>query len=136
MSAQQTGLLESPRRFLRFLRETQLNHHRLFAERMVSAGFEVRRVVRRSTHGIWGLYLRRGTVLPGQEIVTVKRTISAILRSLGVECPPREVEALTKADRVETFFIYAPGVPGTLHFYRGQQQWVPEPIEPDVEALE
>ncbi len=82
------------------------------------------------------MYLRRGSVLPGQEIVTVKRTISNILRSLGVECPLSEVEALNKGDRVEAFFIYAPGVPGTLHFNRGQQQWVPEPIEPDVELLE
>ncbi len=134
MSALQTCRTDSPRHFLKYLKENACSYHQLFAWRTAESGFEVRRVVRRNNHAnVWGLYLRRGTVAPGQEVVTVKRTVSAILRSLGVDCPPREVEALTKGDRVEAFFMYPQGVPGTLHFYQGQQQWVPEP---EVKPLE
>ena len=137
MSAEQSGLLDSPKRFLRFLQETARHHHQLIAERIAAAGFEVRAVVRRSNHAhVWALRLRRGSVTPGQEIQTVKRAVSAALASLGFECPPKEVEALVKGERVDAYFIYAPGTPGTLSFYQGKERWTPEPIAPCPEPVE
>ncbi len=124
MTAQQAEVLESPRKFLRFVRDTQRNHYRIFAQRMVSAGFEVRRVVRRNNHAnVWALYLRRGTVPPGKELETVKRAVCDILGKLGVKYPRKEVDALIKADRIEAFFNFAPGMPGTLSYCGGQEQW-------------
>jgi hypothetical protein len=128
---------ESPKRFFQILQERARYHHQLLAKHMAEAGFVVRRVVRQPNHAnVWGLYLQRGTVLPGQEADTVKRTVSALLGRLGVECARKEVEALTKDDRVEAFFIYAPGTPGSLSFYQGREEWLPEVMEPAQELLE
>jgi hypothetical protein len=80
--------------------------------------------------------LQRGTVLPGEEADTVKRTVSALLGRLGVKCARKEVEALTKGDRVEAFFIYTPGTPGSVSFHQGREDWLPEPIEPCPELSE
>jgi hypothetical protein len=122
---------ECPKMFFRILRERAGYHHQLLAKHMAEVGFVVRRVVRQPNHAnVWGLYLRRGTVLPGEEADTVKRTVSALLGRLGVKCPRKEVDALTKGDRVEAFFIYAPGSPGSLSFYQGREEWLPEVIEP------
>ena len=42
---------------------------------------------------------------PGHELETVKSAVSSALGSLGFKCPPKEVEALVKGDRVEAYFI-------------------------------
>jgi hypothetical protein len=136
---QQPRQPESPKRFLlQVLRERASYHHQHFARRMTEAGFVVRRVVRQSVHPVWGLYLRLrpGTVVRGTEVDAVKRTVSAVLRQLGVRCPAREVEALAKGDRLEAFFLYAPGTPGTLSFYHDRQSWLPEPVEHPEESAE
>jgi hypothetical protein len=127
---------ESPKRFFQVLRERAWYHHQLLAKGVTEAGFLVRRIVRHSVHPVWGLYLRRGTVLPGQEADTVKRTVSAVLGGLGVNCPRKEVEALTKGDRVEAFFIYPVGTPGSLTFYHGREEWLPEVMEPAQPAFQ
>lgn len=128
---------ESPKRFFQILRERASYHHQLLAKHMAEVGFVVRRVVRQPYHAnVWGLYLRRGTMLPGQEADTVKRAVSALLGRLGVKCTRKEVEALTRGDRVEAFFIYPPGTPGSLSFYQGREEWLPEPIEPCSELAE
>ena len=123
--------------FFRILRERAWYHHQLLAKHMAEVGFVVRRVVRQANHAsVWGLYLQRGTVLPGEEADTVKRTVSALLGRLGVKCPRKEVEALTKGDSVEAFFIYPPGTPGSLTLYRGREEWLPEVMEPAQGLLE
>jgi hypothetical protein len=128
---------ECPKMFFRILRERAWYHHQLLAKHMAEVGFVVRRVVRQPNHAnVWSLYLRRGTVLPGEEADTVKRAVSALLGRLGVKCPRKEVEALTKGDRVEAFFIYTPGTPGSLSFYQGREEWLPEVMEPAQELLE
>jgi len=103
---------------------------------MAEAGFEVRRVVRQPVHPVWGLYLRRGALEPGQEADTVRRAVSSTLGDLCVKCPPREVEALTKGDRIEAFFLFPPGTPGSLSFFQGREEWMPEPAEPCPELAD
>ncbi len=121
----------------RILRERAWYHHQLLAKHMAEVGFVVRRVVRQPNHAsVWGLYLQRGTVMPGQEADTVKRTVSDLLGRLGVKCPRKEVDALSKGDRVEAFFIYPPGSPGSLSFYQGREEWLPEVMEPAQELME
>ena len=128
---------ECHKMFFRILRERAWYYHQLLAKHMAEVGFVVRRVVRQPNHAnVWGVYLRRGTVLPGEEADTVKGAVSALLGRLGVKCPRKEVEALTKGDRVEAFFIYTPGTPGSLSFYQGREEWLPEPIEPCPELSE
>lgn len=53
-----------------------------------------------------------------------KRTVSAELGRVGVKCPPNEVEALASGGRVEAFFIYEQGTPGTLCLTHGKEQWL------------
>jgi hypothetical protein len=121
---------ESPRRLLQLLKERAQYQHQFFAWRLMDAGFVVRRVVRQRNHAnVWGVFLRRGSVLPGHELETVKRTVSAVLGGLGMKCPRKEVAALTKGDRVEAFFSFVLGTPGTLNFYQGREQWMPETEE-------
>ena len=55
---------------------------------------------------------------------------------LGVKCPQKEIEALTKGDRVEAFFICPPGTPGSLCFCHGREQWLPEPSQESAEWAE
>ena len=123
---------ESPKRFfLEVLRARALDHHRAFTTSLATAGFEVRRVVRQAHHAhVWGLYLKRGAVMPGIEAELVRSAVCAVAKESGVKLAAREIDVLTKSDRVEAFFIYEPGVPGSLSLYRGQEEWVPEVMEP------
>jgi hypothetical protein len=103
---------------------------------MTEVGFEVRRVVREQVHPVWALHMRRGTVERGLEADTAKRAVSALLGELGVKCPRREVDALTKGDRVEAFFVFQPGTPGSVCFYQGREEWLPELDEPSLEMAD
>ena len=128
---------ESPKRFFKILRARALDHHRAFSRSLTRAGFGVLRVMRRANHAhVWGLYLKRGTVTPGLEAQSVRSAVCAVVKESGVKLPPREVDVLAKGDRIEAYFIYAPGVPGSLSFYQGREEWMPEVMEPAQELLE
>jgi hypothetical protein len=129
-----TRELESPRRFFKILQERALAHHKTFARSLATAGFEVRRIVRQAHHAhVWGLYLKRGAVPPGLEAQSVRSAVCAVVKESGVKLPPREIDVLTRGDRIEAHFIFAPGVPGALSFYQGREEWMPEPMEPAQE---
>jgi hypothetical protein len=72
----------------------------------------------------------------GLEAQAVRRTVCAVVKASGIRLAPREIDVLTKTDRIEAFFIFQPGVPGTLSFYEGREDWLPEVVEPAQELLE
>jgi len=125
---------EAPKRFFKILRARALDHHKAFTRSLAGAGFEVRRVVRQANHAhVWGLYLKRGSVTPGLEAQSVRRTVCDLVKESGIRLPLREIDVLTRGDRVEAHFIFQPGLPGVLGYYRGREEWMPLLTEPAEE---
>jgi hypothetical protein len=114
---------ESPKGFFRFLRAHHAYFHRAFAKWLHEAGFEVRWVRKRMNHHVWNLYLMSGTVLPGCERDTARQVIAETLNRYGVECPEKEIEVSVIENRVGAAFIFKKGIPGSLSFCKGAEQW-------------
>jgi hypothetical protein len=120
---------ESPKAFFQWLRNQPQYVHRLFAQWLTEAGFEVRSVLRQEAQPVWGARMRRGRVPQGNEEQVARQTICAGLKRFGVKYQLCEVDVLVQADRVESYFLFDKGHPGMLTFDRGQEQWIIETPE-------
>lgn len=119
--------METPKRFFELLRADYRRFHRVFAERLGTAGFEVRRIRKRANKGIWEVHMRRGSVPPGTEQQMMRRVICGVLASFGVKCPLRDVDFYVRGDRMSAAFIFDKGTVGSLSYFRGEEQWCAVP---------
>ena len=117
---------ESPKAFFAFLSAHPAHFHRVFAKWLTHAGFEIRWIRKRATHGVWNLYLLRGAVPPGEEDETARNVISATLKLWGVACAKSEVEVSIIGTRIGAAFIFESGTPGSLVYSRGRESWCPD----------
>jgi hypothetical protein len=65
--------------------------------------------------------MRRGRVPWGEEVATARRLVSMFLRRHGFKCPKRGVEVCVYGERIESFFIWPEGKPGTLAFSKSKE---------------
>lgn len=119
--------METPKGFFKLLCEDYRRFHRVFAERLSSAGFQVRRIRKRANKGVWEVYMRRGSVPPGTEQEIMRRVICRALSSFGVKCPVRDVDYSLRGDRMTAAFLFNRGAIGTLSFFKGEEKWCAEP---------
>jgi hypothetical protein len=119
--------METPKRFFELLRADYRRFHRVFAERLGTAGFEVRRIRKRSTGGIWEVAMRRGSVRPGTEQQMMRRVICGVLASFGVKCPLRDVDFYVRGDRMSAAFAFDRGTTGSLSYFKNEEKWSSEP---------
>jgi hypothetical protein len=114
---------ESPHAFFQFLRADRAYFHRAFLKGLAGAGFETRRITRRSAHHVWNLHLLRGTVRPGFEDETARQVISTTLQRCGCGCREKEIEVAVIGNRVGVAFIFAEGHTGSLIFSKQRESW-------------
>ena len=119
--------METPKGFFKLLSADYRRFHRVFAERLGAAGFEVRWIRKRANKGIWEVHMLRGKVLPGTEQQIMRRVICGALASFGVKCPLRDVDFYVRGDRMSVAFFFDNGEIGSLSYFKGEEKWCSEP---------
>jgi hypothetical protein len=119
--------METPKGFFRLLQADHRRFHKIFADHLQGAGFDVRRVRRREFRNVWEVYVRRGNVPADKDQQTMCEVICAALRSLGLRCALRDVDLYQRGDRLNAAFFCHKGGIGTLSIVKGEEKWSAEP---------